>query len=147
MGKESSRTEGWLFMMPWEKGACSFFSLVYAGNYVAFFVFLIFCLLPRYALYPLQEFKKAVSLEVILLVFYKYDCSHLIQLQLLGCVSVWFSFVLDSLCNLCSGIHSVVKVSSWFYFSRNTVVSLWTDVEAGWDAELVQWRDSAAVWV
>lgn len=65
-----------------EKGMFAPFSLVYFGHYAAFIVFQVFCLLRRYALYLLLKFKRVISLQVILLVLYKYDCFHLIQLQL-----------------------------------------------------------------
>lgn len=125
-GRKAAELRGCYLWCP-EKGVLAPFSLVCLGNYASFIVFLIFYLLPRYALYPLLGSKRAVSFlppESILLVLYKYDCSHLIQLRLSRCIGVWFGFVLDSLWNLHSGTNKVVQVSSWFScFNRNTVVS------------------------
>lgn len=78
MGKESSRTEGCLFMMP-EKGAVAPYSIVYSENCGSLTVFLAFCLLPRHIYDFLLQFKRAISflhLEIILLVVSKYGCSH-----------------------------------------------------------------------
>lgn len=78
MGKESSRTEGCLFMMP-EKGMVAPYSIVYSENCGSFTVFLVFCLLPRHIYDLLLQFKRAISflhLEIILLVLSKCVCSH-----------------------------------------------------------------------
>lgn len=79
MGKKSSRTEGWFSLMPCEKVVAPY-SLVYSKRTMIPRVSLVFCLLPRHVYFPLQGSKKAISLlhlEIILLVFYKCVCSHL----------------------------------------------------------------------